>query len=49
VITLRDLVGMPATEVRDLLEVSDANQRVLLHRARARVRNALLPLVEVSR
>jgi RNA polymerase sigma-70 factor, ECF subfamily len=48
VITLRDLVGLPAREVCDLLELSDANQRVLLHRARARVRTALLPLVEVT-
>jgi RNA polymerase sigma-70 factor (ECF subfamily) len=49
VITLRDLIGMPAAEVCDLLELSDANQRVLLHRARSRVRSALVPLVEVSR
>lgn len=47
VITLRDLVGMPADEVCDLLDLSDGNQRVLLHRARARVRAALTPLVEV--
>jgi RNA polymerase sigma-70 factor (ECF subfamily) len=49
VITLRDLVGLPAAEVCGLLELTDANQRVLLHRARARVRTALLPLVEVPR
>jgi RNA polymerase sigma-70 factor (ECF subfamily) len=49
VITLRDLVGLSAPEVCDLLELSDANQRVLLHRARARVRTALLPLLEVTR
>jgi RNA polymerase sigma-70 factor (ECF subfamily) len=49
VITLRDLVGAPAAEVCELLDVSDGNQRVLLHRARARVRLALLPLVEVAR
>jgi RNA polymerase sigma-70 factor (ECF subfamily) len=48
VITLRDLVGLPASEVCDLLDVSDGNQRVLLHRARARVRTALLPFVEVT-
>ncbi len=41
VITLRDLVGLPATEVCDLLQISDANQRVILHRARARVRSEL--------
>ena len=48
VITLRDLVGVPPDEVCDLLGISDGNQRVLLHRARARVRAALVPLVEVS-
>jgi RNA polymerase sigma-70 factor (ECF subfamily) len=46
VITLRDLVGLDAEEVCDLLELSEVNQRVLLHRARSRVRNALVPLVE---
>jgi RNA polymerase sigma-70 factor (ECF subfamily) len=48
VITLRDLVGLSAREVCQLLDLSDGNQRVLLHRARARVRTALLPLVEVT-
>jgi RNA polymerase sigma-70 factor (ECF subfamily) len=46
VITLRDLVGLGAEEVCDVLDLTDANQRVLLHRARARVRTALLPLVK---
>ena len=49
VITLRDLVGASAAEVCDLLQISDANQRVILHRARTRVRTALAPLVEVGR
>ena len=48
VITLRDLVGCSAPEVCELLDISDGNQRVLLHRARTRVRNALAPLVEVA-
>jgi RNA polymerase sigma-70 factor, ECF subfamily len=48
VITLRDLMGLGAQEVCDLLDLSDGNQRVLLHRARARVRTALLPLLEVT-
>lgn len=48
-ITLRDLVGLPAMDVCDLLEITEVNQRVLLHRARARVRAALTPLVEVDR
>jgi RNA polymerase sigma-70 factor (ECF subfamily) len=49
VITLRDLVGASAEEVCELLELSEGNQRVLLHRARSHVRSALVPLVEVSR
>jgi RNA polymerase sigma-70 factor (ECF subfamily) len=48
VLTLRDIVGLSPEEVCDLLEISDGNQRVLLHRARARVRANLIPLVEVS-
>ena len=48
VITLRDLVGCSATEVCVLLDISDGNQRVLLHRARTRVRHALAPLMEVT-
>jgi RNA polymerase sigma-70 factor (ECF subfamily) len=49
VITLRDLVGVSSEEVCELLELTEVNQRVLLHRARSRVRSALVPLVEVSR
>ena len=41
VIALRDVEGWSASEVVALLDVSDGNQRVLLHRARARVRQAL--------
>ena len=41
VITLRDIDGWAADEVCALLRISDTNQRVLLHRARARVRAAL--------
>lgn len=48
VITLRDLVGLSAKEVCELLDLTDGNQRVLLHRARARLRTALLPLVKVT-
>ena len=46
VITLRDVVGLPSDEVASLLEISDGNQRLLLHRARARVRSALADYVE---
>jgi RNA polymerase sigma-70 factor (ECF subfamily) len=49
VITLRDLVGCSAPEVCELLDITDGNQRVLLHRARTRVRLALAPLVGVAR
>jgi RNA polymerase sigma-70 factor, ECF subfamily len=41
VITLRDIEGWPAEEVCHALEVSEGNQRVLLHRARSKVRSAL--------
>jgi RNA polymerase sigma-70 factor, ECF subfamily len=41
VITLRDIEGCPADEVCSLLELSEANQRVLLHRARSKARAAL--------
>ena len=41
VITLRDIQGWSSEEVCDALEVSEGNQRVLLHRARSRVRAAL--------
>jgi RNA polymerase sigma-70 factor (ECF subfamily) len=41
VITLRDVEGWPAKDVCRALELSEPNQRVLLHRARSRVRGAL--------
>ena len=41
VIQLHDVVGCPSTEVCALLDLSPVNQRVLLHRARERVRAAL--------
>jgi RNA polymerase sigma-70 factor (ECF subfamily) len=41
VITLRDVHGLPASDVCQLLELSESNQRVLLHRARAKARTAL--------
>jgi RNA polymerase sigma-70 factor (ECF subfamily) len=42
VVVLRDVEGRPASEVCDVLALSEANQRVLLHRGRARVRRALI-------
>ncbi len=41
VITLRDLSGWDADEVCNALSLSETNQRVLLHRARSKVRAAL--------
>ncbi len=41
VVTLRDVEGLSSKEACDVLDISEANQRVLLHRGRARVRAAL--------
>ena len=41
VIVLRDIEGLPSAEVCNVLRLTDTHQRVLLHRARSRVRNAL--------
>jgi RNA polymerase sigma-70 factor (ECF subfamily) len=41
VITMRDVLGWSAEEVCDALDLSEGNQRVLLHRARSRVRGQL--------
>lgn len=41
VVTLRDMLGFDSSEVCELLDVSLANQRVLLHRGRAAVRQVL--------
>jgi len=40
VVTMRDMLGLESAEVCDLLDISIANQRVLLHRGRAAVRQA---------
>lgn len=46
VITLRDIEGWSSEDVCELLDLSEGNQRVLLHRARSKVRAALESHVE---
>jgi RNA polymerase sigma-70 factor (ECF subfamily) len=41
VIALRDVEGWSSEDVCEALEISAGNQRILLHRARAHVRNAV--------
>jgi RNA polymerase sigma-70 factor (ECF subfamily) len=41
VVTLRDVDGLSSREVCELLDISEANQRVLLHRGRSHLRQAL--------
>ena len=41
VITLRDIEGFPSADVCNALAISETNQRVLLHRARSKVRAQL--------
>jgi RNA polymerase sigma-70 factor, ECF subfamily len=43
VMRLRDVEGWTSAEVCEVMEISEANQRVLLHRARSKVRQALEP------
>lgn len=46
VVTLRDMLGFDSAEVCELLDITTANQRVLLHRGRAAVREALEDYLE---
>jgi RNA polymerase sigma-70 factor (ECF subfamily) len=48
VITLRDVDGCSAEEVCEALAISAGNQRVLLHRARAKVRTALAHYLDMD-
>ena len=41
VVTLRDMLGLDSREVCELLDLTVANQRVLLHRGRAAIRQVL--------
>ena len=46
VILMRDIEGWDAGEVCQALDITEANQRVLLHRARSRVRRTLEEYLE---
>ncbi len=48
VIRLRDVLGWTSEEVRNALDLTETNQRVLLHRARAKVRRALEREMEIE-
>jgi RNA polymerase sigma-70 factor (ECF subfamily) len=48
VILLRDVEGWEPEEVSEALGISDGNQRVLLHRARSKVRNELEHYLEAA-
>ena len=48
VLTLRDVLGHSSDEVCAMLDLSQANQRVLLHRARTAVRAGLATYLEES-
>jgi RNA polymerase sigma-70 factor (ECF subfamily) len=45
VVLLRDIEGLDAGEACNVLRVSESNQRVLLHRGRAKIRRALEKLL----
>jgi RNA polymerase sigma-70 factor (ECF subfamily) len=46
VVTLRDVEGLSTAEVADLLELTEANVRVIVHRGRARLRARVEELVK---
>jgi RNA polymerase sigma-70 factor, ECF subfamily len=49
VVSLRDVEGWSAEEVCATLEISDANQRILLHRGRSKIRRELERYFDGSR
>jgi RNA polymerase sigma-70 factor (ECF subfamily) len=48
IVALRDIEGCSAEEVCDLFEISQENQRVLLHRGRSRLRTVLEEYVDAA-
>ena len=49
VVTLRDVEGLSTAEVAELLDLSEANVRVILHRGRARIRTEVETTMQVDR
>ena len=49
VVTLRDVEGLSTTEVAELLDLTEANVRVILHRSRARIRTEVETTMQVDR
>lgn len=49
VVTLRDVEGLSTTEVAELLGITEANVRVILHRCRARIRSDVETVMKVDR
>jgi RNA polymerase sigma-70 factor (ECF subfamily) len=49
VVTLRDVEGLSTAEVAELLDLSEANVRVILHRCRARIRTEVETIRQVDR
>ena len=49
VVTLRDVEGWSSDEVCNVLGIAETNQRVLLHRGRAKVRRALEQYLNLDR
>lgn len=49
VVTLRDVEGLSTAEVAELLEITEANVRVILHRCRSRIRSEVETNMQVGR